>query len=166
MSLRLFLDTEFTDLLHCELLSVGIVAEDGREFYAERSDVDMSLCGDFCRLAVVPQLGAEPSAIGTESEIAARLKCWLAQFQANAPVVVSVDHPTDWELFTHLARDDETLKVPNWITGQSIRAAIDPRNIEAYWELHGRRAHHALHDAKALRFAWQRDQSVRTASAG
>lgn len=30
-----FLDTEFTDLLHPALLSIGLVTLDGREFYAE-----------------------------------------------------------------------------------------------------------------------------------
>ena len=30
-----FLDTEFTDLLNPELLSLGLATLDGREFYAE-----------------------------------------------------------------------------------------------------------------------------------
>lgn len=160
MAFRLFIDTEFTDLLHCELLSLGIVAEDGSEFYAERSDADLSQCGDFCRVAVLPQLGADPAAVGSEAEISARLKDWLAQFEPAGPVLVSVDHPTDWELFTYLARDEDTLKVPAWIKGQSIRAGIDPRDVEEYWRLNGRRDHHALHDARALRFAWQQAQPM------
>ena len=59
--MRLFVDTEFTDLLDCELLSIGIVSEDGREFYGERSDVDLARCGDFGRVAVLPQLGQDLS---------------------------------------------------------------------------------------------------------
>jgi hypothetical protein len=55
---RLFVDTEFTDLLDCELLSIGIVSEDGRDFYPERSDVDLGGCGDFCRVAVLPSSAA------------------------------------------------------------------------------------------------------------
>lgn len=31
----IFLDTEFTDLTSPELLSIGMVSEGGREFYAE-----------------------------------------------------------------------------------------------------------------------------------
>jgi hypothetical protein len=38
----LVIDTELTDLLDCELLSIGIVSEDGREFYAERNAFDLS----------------------------------------------------------------------------------------------------------------------------
>lgn len=157
---RLFVDTEFTDLLNCDLLSIGIVSDDGREFYAERSDADLSQCGDFCRVAVLPQLGADPAAIGTEAEISTRLKNWLAQFKSAGPVFVSVDHPTDWELFTYLARDEDTLKTPDWIKAESIRAGIDPRDIEEYWRLNGRRDHHALHDARALRFAWLQSEST------
>lgn len=38
----IFLDTEFTSLLHPELLSLGLVTLDGRELYAEldlRTDI-------------------------------------------------------------------------------------------------------------------------------
>jgi len=73
MMMRLFVDTEFTDLLDCELLSIGIVSDDGREFYAERNDVDLTRCSDFCRVAVLPQLGREESAIGPEAEVSTRL---------------------------------------------------------------------------------------------
>jgi len=160
VTMRLFVDTEFTDLLDCELVSIGIVSEDGREFYAERNDVDLARCGDFCRVAVLPQLGRDADLIGTEAEVSARLKVWLAQFETVAPVLVSVDHPTDWELFGYLVRDEDTLQVPAWIKGQSIRAAIDPRDVEAYWQANGRNAHHALHDARANRYAYERSAAV------
>jgi len=154
MSIRLFLDTEFTDMLDCELLSIGIASDDEREFYMERNDVDLARCSDFTKAAVLPQLGADPAAVGTEKEMGLRLKSWLRQFRPAAPVLVSVDHPIDWELFTYLVRDEDTLTVPSWLSGQSICAAIDARDVEIYWETHGRRAHHALHDARANRYAW------------
>lgn len=71
-------------------------------------------------MAVLPQLGADPAAIGTEAEISVRLNARLAQFEPVRPVLVSVDHPADWELFTYLALDEDTLKMPDWIKGQSI----------------------------------------------
>jgi len=154
--MRLFLDTEFTDLLHCELLSIGIVSEDGREFYAECSDADLSLCSDFARYGVLPQLGQEGVAVLSEVELARDLTTWLDQFRSFGSVLICVDHPTDWELFAQLVRDGETLKVPSWLKGTSIRAAIHGRHIESYWQLYGRRAHHALHDARANRFAFAR----------
>jgi len=154
--MRLFVDTEFTDFIDCELLSIGIVSDDGREFYGERNDVDLSRCSDFARVAVLPQLGREPAVVGSEEHLATHLKKWLEQFLAEEPVVVSVDYPTDWELFTYLVRDPETLAMPPWVRGQSIRGAIAPQDVEQYWVLHGRSAHHALHDAKANRFAYHR----------
>jgi hypothetical protein len=154
VTIRLFVDTEFTDFIDCELLSIGIVSEDGREFYGERNDVDMSRCSDFARVAVLPLLGREAPIIGTEQHLSDHLKLWLEQFRPSSPVIVSVDYPMDWELFTYLARDPESLETPSWIKGQSIRGAIAPQDIETYWSLHGRNAHHALHDARANRFAY------------
>lgn len=147
----LFLDTEFTDFIHCELISVGIVTEDGREFYAECSDVDLSLCSDFARAAVLPQLGREPAVVGTEQHISAALQQWLAQFDQ---VEVCFDYPTDFEWFYYLVRDPETLILPAWIKGRNIRGELAAVDIEHYWQENGRQAHHALHDARANRFAF------------
>ncbi len=36
--MRVFVDCEFTDFIECELISLALVADDGREFYGERSD--------------------------------------------------------------------------------------------------------------------------------
>lgn len=76
----LFIDTKFTGQMECDLISIGIVSDDGREFCAERSDVDLSRCSDFARAVVLPQLGREPAIAGTEREISASLLDWLMQF--------------------------------------------------------------------------------------
>ena len=34
----MFLDTEFTNFVRPDLISLALVAKDGREFYAERDD--------------------------------------------------------------------------------------------------------------------------------
>jgi len=44
-----FLDTEFTDFVRPDLISIALVAEDGREFYAERTDYHRDACSDFVR---------------------------------------------------------------------------------------------------------------------
>ncbi len=147
----LFVDTEFTDFIDCDLISIGIVSEDGREFYAERSDVDLSRCSDFARAAVLPQLGREPATVGTEQDIGAALQQWLAQFEQ---VEACFDYPTDFEWFYYLTRDPETLVLPDWIEGRNIRGELAAVDIERYWQENGRQAHHALHDAKANRFAF------------
>lgn len=37
-AMLIFLDTEFTDFARPDLISLALVSEDGREFYAERID--------------------------------------------------------------------------------------------------------------------------------
>lgn len=54
----IFLDTEFTQLdFEAKLISVGLVSEDGGEFYAELADTyQVKECGDFTREVVLPLL--------------------------------------------------------------------------------------------------------------
>ncbi|WP_248324111.1 MULTISPECIES: 3'-5' exoribonuclease [unclassified Caballeronia] len=71
--MRLFVDTEFTDFIDCDLISIALVAEDGREFYGERSDYDDSTCTAFVREAVIPQLGQHPGRVFTRDGLRADL---------------------------------------------------------------------------------------------
>ena len=54
----IFFDTEFTGLIiDPRLISIGLVSEDGREFYAELSDTYQgSQCDQFVQEAVLPRL--------------------------------------------------------------------------------------------------------------
>ena len=54
MTMRIFADTEFTDFIDCDLISIALVAEDGHEFYAERTDFDHHACSAFVREAILP----------------------------------------------------------------------------------------------------------------
>lgn len=56
-AMRYWLDTEFiADGTNLDLLSIGIVADDGREFYAENADADFSRANDWVRENVLPRL--------------------------------------------------------------------------------------------------------------
>jgi hypothetical protein len=48
---RYFLDTEFTDFNACDLISVAMVSEDGREFYGECADFERQLLLKFVNSA-------------------------------------------------------------------------------------------------------------------
>lgn len=150
--MRLFLDTEFTDFIDPEMISIGIVSEDGREFYAECNDFDRRKCSDFVKMAVLPLLGMEPAIVGTEEEIGVLLRAWLKQFDQ---IQVCVDYSVDFELFRYLVRDPFTLEIPQSCHGCNIWNEISEDDIERYWEVNGRNAHHALHDARANRFAFE-----------
>lgn len=55
--MRYFMDTEFNQYgTFVELISIGIVAEDGREYYAQNQNADMSKSPEFVREHVVPLL--------------------------------------------------------------------------------------------------------------
>jgi hypothetical protein len=55
--LKYFIDTEFIeDGKTIDLISIGIVAEDGREFYAENLDVDLSKASDWVKQNVISHL--------------------------------------------------------------------------------------------------------------
>lgn len=55
--MKYFLDTEFMESPgSLDLLSIGIVAEDGREFYAEVADADYSKANPWVQKHVLPQL--------------------------------------------------------------------------------------------------------------
>lgn len=61
--MKYFLDTEFiTDANRLELISLAIVAEDGRELYCENNEVDLSTASPWVKENVVPKLwGANAS---------------------------------------------------------------------------------------------------------
>ena len=43
-----FLDTEFTDFIRPDLISIALLSEDGQEFYAERTNYCHADCSDYC----------------------------------------------------------------------------------------------------------------------
>jgi hypothetical protein len=107
---------------------------------------------------VLPQLGHGATIVGSEEDVGAALRLWLSQF---SNVEVCVDYVMDFELFSTLARDPETLELPPGVTGRNIRNELSLVDIEEYWRENGRQMHHALHDAKANRFAYLKFRQAR-----
>jgi hypothetical protein len=154
--MKLFLDTEFTDFIDIDLISIGIVSEDGREFYAERTDYDVSACSPFVRVAVLPQLNQGEVLQGGKAEIGKRLCEWLNEFSS---IEICTDYFGDWELLLDLL-DAQGSRLTTTIAYLNIAKHIDTRDVEMYWKQNGRRSHHALHDARANRYAYK--QSLRS----
>lgn len=168
-----FLDTEFTDLLRPQLLSLGLVALDGREFYAEldlTTDSGVALTKastDFVRNGgVLGQWGKVPVATGTPWELGRRAGEWLLELAAESggKVEVAFDYTADFELLELAIRDSGL-----W---DQVREAVVPIDVdpltgtitgelaaeECYRGLahRGLYRHHALADALALRAAYLR----------
>ncbi|MDY1047597.1 3'-5' exoribonuclease [Pseudomonas coleopterorum] len=104
--MRLYLDCEFTRLsAAAKLISLALVAEDGREFYAELQGTwRLEDCSDFVKEIVLPQLwGGEYAMPLIEARLA------LLRFFAtyNEELNVVTDAPAyDWGLFCELAYHD------------------------------------------------------------
>lgn len=55
--MKYFFDTEFCEKPNTiEFLSIGIISEDGRSFYAENSEADLSKCNGWVKKNVIPKL--------------------------------------------------------------------------------------------------------------
>lgn len=166
-----FLDTEFTDLLHPELLSLGLVTLDGRELYLELdldSDIGkqrVAASSAFVRYDGVLNLwGRVPGATATYGDMGCRVGDWLLRLaqQSRTRVEIAFDYAVDYELLEYVIRDAGL-----W---ERVREVVGPVNVrgltgspegavaaeECYREQQrrGLNRHHALADAAALRAAY------------
>ena len=148
-----FLDCEYTDFIQCDLISIGMVSEDGQySFYAERTDYEQDWCNSFVRTGVIPLL--DGSNVVTRVELTSQLCAWFATLSRQ--VVIGCDDRTDWDLL----RDALDGDLPPNIVGQprSLRHLIDTTvyhdAVCCYHEQPGQPRHHALYDARAHRAGW------------
>ena len=145
--MRVFVDTEFTDFIECELISIGLVADDGREFYGECSDFSLDICSEFVRAAVLPMLERRPQSTFTRVGLGTALHEWLNGFSGFAERALCFDYGGDWELLCDLLDGP-----PDGWRALHVGQALDAAALEAFYRENGRR-HHALTDARAMRFA-------------
>jgi len=97
--LKYFLDTEFIEYpFTIDLISVGIVREDGRYLYCENSDCDLSKANDFVKKNVIPNLIFRDN--GKKSEIVNHKSLKIkAPHRAIASLVMGMigdDKPEIW----------------------------------------------------------------------
>lgn len=162
--MNVFFDTEFTSLEKKHgnryLISIGCVAEDGREFYAELTDTwDEHLCSLFVLETVLPLLEGGDFEMGV-TELAERLKAWIESL-SDEEVTLRTDQPAfDWpfieEIFgfygwpRNLRRKYGTIWFETDIQQDQFNA-----ELERYWKENATKLHHALVDARALFSAWR-----------
>lgn len=144
-----FLDTEFTDFVQMDLISVGLVTEDGREFYGERNDYQQEDCSDFVREAVLPLLLRFPDARFSEVKLSFRLREWLASL---GPFTLACDSLYDRDLLIDLLVDMPT-NFEGWLNLNDYMSEAY-RQAEAAFHDQGRPWHHALYDAQAMLAGW------------
>lgn len=131
-----FLDTEFTDLDNPRLISIGLVAQEGQQFYGELTDWQLQECSSFVTGAVLPHLKGGAAAMSREG-LQERLRSWSNAF--GEPVTLISDSPMDWELISELdlasARLEWQLFEPELAKpGRAKHEAM--RAIEQYHQAH------------------------------
>lgn len=152
----LFLDTEFTDFHDSDLISLALVSECGRyEFYAERTDFDVSRCNEFVRSTVLPKLGVSNAGPGPldRKALAVALHAWLNRLHDLDPgsyVMVFYDFDTDFKLLVEALCGEK----PAWLEGANISDQVNPISWAKSALDDSQVVHHALYDARELRADW------------
>jgi len=147
---RYFLDTEFTDFKDCQLISLAIVGEDGREFYGERSDFELAACSGFVREVVLPQLGQFPDRAMPLLRLRDELHAWLLAVPTRPKPVLCYDFQGDFDLVGQLLDGP----LPRGWSHENVGLKLDAARLAAYLAQHGGE-HHALHDARANAYAFR-----------
>lgn len=154
----IFLDTEFTDFIDSDLISIGLVDENGREFYAELTDYRQEACSDFVHEVVRPLLKQHKDRVeGTQWEVARALGEWLEPYRQDC-ATVCYDYNLDWYLMADLLRMLPDEDQPDFLTTRMIWGDLDQQAIEYYWaeaDAFGHKQHHALYDARGNRYAFK-----------
>jgi hypothetical protein len=99
--MRYFLDTEFIeDGKTIELISIGIVAEDGRRYYAINSECDYSKANDWVKENVLTQLGTDSR--DTRARIKEHILDFCSREQYGKPEFWGYYADYDWVVFCWL----------------------------------------------------------------
>lgn len=175
--MKVFLDTEFTGL-HKEttLISIGLVSEDGKMFYAELTDYDENQVDDWIRENVIdnlkysndnyPQLSfvhisEENNFIvkGEKDKVANLLRDWLSQW--DKVEIWSDCLAYDWVLFNDLFGSAFDIPSNVYYIPFDICTLFALRNIdpdisrEEFAGIDGDK-HNALHDAQVIKACYSK----------
>lgn len=147
-------DTEFDEFSGSDikLISIGIVCEDGREFYRESSEFDESVCNDWVKTNVIPKLGPKEKR-KTREEIKKDLLDFIGSDDnvVMCGYVADYDHVVFCKLFGAMSQLPKVFKHYSWDAKQEMeRLGLKkddlPKSIK-------KGNHNSLTDAKWLKEA-------------
>ena len=174
MSMKVFFDTEFTGLHQfTTLISIGLVAEDGRRFYAEFTDYDNAQVDDWLQWNVIDNLlytnsldGSElqifaDGIAGTAAAITRELKEWLTAYDNVEMWSDCLSY--DWVLFCQLWGHafnipKNVFYIPFDICTLFNAQGINPDvNREAFAGLeYNEQKHNSIWDAQVIRACYEK----------
>lgn len=157
LRMRFWFDTEFMeDGKTIDLLSIGIVAEDGRELYLENLDADLSCGSDWVQHNVIAHLDFAKHGVA-RSEIAAKVR----QFVSEYPIAAG---PTKPEFWAYYADYDWVVLCQLFGTMMDLPKGwpMYCRDVKQLCDMlgnpnlpeQGKGEHHALADARWTKEAW------------
>jgi hypothetical protein len=156
MTFKIFIDTEFTDFIDPQLISIGMAAESGETFYAELP-YDRARCSQFVRDVVIPLLENTPESLVSPDDLYLQISNWLRIVRpSNQSIDICFDYQTDWDLFTRVFDQH----VPSWCNSRLVDSNI---NELLRYEFHKKNQlpeHHALNDARANCYAFRERPSL------
>lgn len=157
---RVWLDCEFTNIEEPELLSVGLISEDGRECYVELFDEGLrQRSNEFVLAQVLPLFGRVPDSRADDyQDLSGRLERFLL---ATGEVELLYDYKSDRELLQQaLERAHRWRELKPRVSWRNVAIeTCDDISKDAMEEVFsaaekiGLGRHHALVDARALRAA-------------
>ena len=173
--MKIFIDTEFTDFINQDLISIGAVAENGETFYGENAEFKRAWSSQFVKDNIYPLLNLDKFGM-RRVELASRLWAWMEEFDCDITIVV--DYLGDSELLNHLFQDDHPkiqehhlIKMVIWnkcanyflpeneekfkLVFNKMTNAFKT-HLNEYFLVTGEHPHHSLSDAKANREAYLR----------
>jgi hypothetical protein len=148
--MKYWIDTEFVERpCTIDMISVGLVAEDGREFYAESSEVDWAKASEWTLQTVRPQLDGN---IMSREEIGYAVRRFVDADET--PVFWGYFPAYDWVAFSWLfgSMDELPFRFPQ-LCLDIKQWAIELGDPELPVQVGAK--HHALADARWTKVAWQ-----------
>jgi len=161
--MKIFFDTEFTGLhKNTTLISIGLIDEDGRTFYAELHDYDESQCDDWIRENVIANLSYRRRRC-SKLTLKDKLEDWLSEYGENEVEIWSDCLAYDWVLFNDIFGGafeipDSVYYIPFDICTLMKIKGVDPDiNREEFAEMEEEsQKHNALWDAKIIKACYER----------
>lgn len=178
----LFFDTEFTSLKKdADLISLGIVTEDGKQFYAELNDFDKDKCSSFTKEEVLSKLKyldkmpkntflkTDPfdyNVLGNKTLVKRSFLEWLKKLPKGKKVFVADVLAWDWTLLVDLIAEynndspelpKDVHYIPIDISTVLQQKGLDPDiDRSEFCGKTSQNSHNALEDAKIAMKCWQK----------
>lgn len=172
---RVHIDTEFTDFVNRDLISIGAAADNGEYFYGQNADYIKAWASDWVKQNVLPYCEADKWM--KRASLSAALWTWIEGLDCDF-VIICADYDGDYELLFDLFGQEKHPKMIEWQnihhviyktvdtqtmsdgTGQDYHRIVEAvkkcffEEFMNYFFETKEIQHHAGSDAKANRRAW------------